>query len=64
MNIMNRFMWLKIMGCARSYVYGAKRVQKRQKRKNVNFEGKFGGQKSKTNPKMADVKLYEHFEWI
>ena len=33
------------MGCARSYVYGAKQVKKRQKRKNVNFGGKFGGQK-------------------
>ena len=30
--------------CARSYVYGAKRVQKRQKHKNANFGGKFRGQ--------------------
>ena len=44
MNIMNRCMGLNIMGCARSYVYGAKQVKKRQKRKNVNFGGKFGGQ--------------------
>ena len=57
-------MWLKIMGCARSYVYGAKQVKKRQKRKNVNFGGKFGGQKPFFFPKQADMKSCERFEWI
>ena len=39
------------MGCARSYVYGAKQVKTRQKRKNVNFGGKFGGQNPATCPR-------------
>ena len=64
MNNMNRCMWLKIISCASSYVYRAKQVKKRQKRKNVNFRGKFGGQKPIFPPKVADMKLCERFEWI
>ena len=64
MNIMNRCMWLKIMGYARSYVYGAKQVKKRQKRKNVNFGGKFRGQKPLFCVKGAEMKSCEHFAWI
>ena len=44
MDIMNRLMLFKIVGCARSYVYVAKEVKTRQKCKNVIFGGKFGGQ--------------------
>ena len=65
MNIMNRCMWLKTMGCARNYVYGAKQVKTTSKTQKCQLWGEIWGAKTpKKIPKVADMKSYEHFEWI
>ena len=63
MNNMNRCMWLKIIGCARSYVYRAKPVKKRQKRKNVNFGDKLISTKVSIAPvsPLGAMTLWAHW---